>query len=182
MLGSPHRERIRGICSDHRETRAKVTRLLELDRLREGSYLLLLDGFERFLDPQTNQITDPDLRTFADVCLRLSRCIRFVATSRFPPRLATGGGEPPQLTHRDLRINEGLPEKDAVALFRDEHCRNPSLRDATDDQLAELAGRCDYIPLVLQSVFMVLNVHPTLTVAGLLSDPDALSRMVADPA
>ncbi len=93
-------------------TTQKVSVLL--DHLREGRYVLLLDGLEHLQDLKTFKLTDPDMETFFERALQQASTLQVLVTSRFPLALPL----PLKSWERLIPLEQGLPTAYAVDLFR----------------------------------------------------------------
>ena len=147
--------------------------------------LIVLDNFEDVLDDE-NRIHDEfaDLREFVESCLKYDHGARLVATSRRTLVLSS-----PELEGRvggrrvELPLDEGLPEEEAVALLRDlDGDGRLGIKEASAATLAEIARRCHGIPRTLVTLVGTLCTRRTLTLARLIEDDAALTKLIENPA
>jgi tetratricopeptide (TPR) repeat protein len=90
----------------------KVTELL--DQLRQKRYILLLDSLETLQNAETYELIDPDMRLFLETVLEQESMLQIIITSRFPLILPF----PLKSKEQSISLEEGLPEKHAIALLR----------------------------------------------------------------
>ncbi|MDW8293667.1 MAG: tetratricopeptide repeat protein, partial [Anaerolineae bacterium] len=140
-----------------------------------GRYLLLLDNLETLQDPESGALLDADLRAFFEVIAAQSQSVQILFTSR--ERLTA----PSLPFKRSLLLERGLPTPDAIALLREGDPDNEAgLRDAPEEQLAQIAERVAGNPRRLEAVISMLKGDPTLTIAKLLDKPELLSAKAAE--
>ena len=137
VLGSPHYEELMDYWSDAFRSLLEKARFL-LSKLRNGYYLLVLDNFEDFLNPN-NTIEDTNLQAFVDLCLTTSNALYLVATSR--KRMVVGGQDIRAV--RILTLDNGLPDNDGMALLLDLDLDGElGLRNASNKILRDAVQRC----------------------------------------
>ncbi len=158
---------------------SKVDHLIE--SMRDGSYVILLDGLERALDEDRN-VAEEGLRIFIEACLRSDVGPRLVVTSRTDPVVAPDALR----TARTIRLNGGLAADDAIELLRDLDPQGDlGLRDAPDELLAEAVDQTGGIPRALEIVAGILHQDSTTSLRRLLEEQPTLrsktvERVVAD--
>jgi tetratricopeptide (TPR) repeat protein len=129
--------------------------------------LVLLDNMEDVLG-DAGSIADDELRALMDDVLSQPRqAIAVLTTSRSSMRLTKDSGI-------ELRLDEGLPGSDAIALLRRlDRTLDRRLASAPDGKLLAVSERLGGSPRALQLFSAVLAGDRTLT-------PDALLRCVTD--
>ncbi|MGB7291033.1 MAG: tetratricopeptide repeat protein [Thermodesulfobacteriota bacterium] len=173
MLGSPNSEELLEYWKNANISLDDKMRFL-LSKLRDGCYLLVLDNLEDMLSPYNN-FEDPDLRTFVELCLTTSHGLRLVATSR--ELLVTGPSGVRGL--RVLPLENGLPEKDAIALLRDlDPIGELGLRNAPEQLLQTVAQQTFGFPRALEIVAGLVQDDPTLDPKELLMDTSLFNNQV----
>jgi tetratricopeptide (TPR) repeat protein len=136
------------------ETHEKVACLLEA--LSEGRYVILLDNLEDLLDDQ-GQLTDADLRLFFDQALTTVCGAQLVVTSR----VALAFRREVMRFDRQVKLLEGLPVEDSVALLRElDPNGDYGLRDAPEEQLAEAVELARGVPRALEVLAGILANDP----------------------
>jgi len=152
--------------------------------LRTWHCLIVLDNLESVLD-QDNHIRAEfgDLRHFVETCLEWDHGVRLVATSRSTLVLSTALEGHLGARRVELRLDEGLPEADAVALLRElDSDGRLGIQDASDAILHTLAHRCAGIPRTLETLIGTLRQRRTWTLARLLAHEETLARLLDNPA
>jgi len=152
--------------------------------LNKGRYIIALDSLEDLLD-EGNHISDefPDLRAFLERCLEYDHRAKVIATSRhaliFSTPLEGHIGE----RMEEIKLEEGLPEDEAIALLRElDHDGKLGIREAPDDILRQVVSRCYGIPRTLERIVGTLRQRRTLTISRLLEDEAAFDRLIENPA
>jgi tetratricopeptide (TPR) repeat protein len=175
VLGGSREEEIRICWQDASRPLAEKIRFL-LSRIRNGCYLLVLDNFEDVL-AHDNTIGDPDLRTFLDLCLSTPHTMRLIATSR--ERVLVG--EAGLTAVRNIALEEGIPEKEAVDLLRELDSDGlAGLKDAPDRLLRKAVQQCFGIPRALKTIAGLLGDDPTVTLERLLENPSLFNARVVE--
>ncbi len=145
-----------------------------LSKLNEGRYLLVLDNLEEALD-SNNTVADRDLWIFINQCMITPNGLCLLATSR----------EPIVIDHvqamRVVKLDQGLPESDGIALLRDlDPDGNLGIRDAPDELLATTVHRCFGIPKALEAISGILCSDPTLTLSKLLDNKALFNDQIVE--
>lgn len=152
--------------------------------LGERTTLVVIDNVENMLtDAGAVRETFADLQTFIETCLEVETGVSLLIVSRQPLPL------PPDLAGRlgasgvEVTLEAGLPEAEAVSLLRElDRNGRQGLRDAGDELLSSVARRCHGIPRALETLVGTLRQKRTWTLARLLADKTALTRLAEDPA
>lgn len=161
--------------ADPQQAVYRVTNLL--DRLRRGTYLLLLDNLEHLQDPVTNDLTDDDLAAFFRVLLEQGGPLRVLVTSRYPLNLP----RTVKAWERVVALEEGLALADGVALLRRGDADGlAGLRDADDVVLREIVRRTHGLPRALEAVVGMLLEAPLMSPEGLLGDESLLAAEIGE--
>ena len=134
---------------------AKVAQLLET--LSGGRYVVLLDNLDDLLDAE-GQLTDEGLQFFLEQSLRSGQGAALLATTRRELGLAFDV----QALDEQLRLDEGLPVEEGVALLR-KLDRRGRLRGLTDDELAQAVVTAHGVPRALQLIPSLLAGQPAGT-------------------
>jgi hypothetical protein len=151
---------------------------------RDDRLLIVLDNLEDVLD-ETNQIRSEyaDLQAFIEICLDYETSARLLVASRRPLSL------PYELVGRladryiEVSLDEGLPERDAVALLRElDGDGRLGFQRAEEETLREVVGRCHGMPRLLESLVGTLRQKRTWDITKLLTDRAALESIVEFPA
>jgi tetratricopeptide (TPR) repeat protein len=152
--------------------------------LRTWHCLIGLDNLESVLD-QDNHIRAEfgDLRHFVETCLEWDHGVRLVATSRSTLVLSPALEGHLGARRVELRLDEGLPEADAVALLRElDSDGRLGIHDASEALLRTLVHRCAGIPRTLETLIGTLRQRRTWTLARLLAQEETLARLLDNPA
>lgn len=113
MLGGKKKATLDAVFANQGlKTEEKARRLLEA--MEGGLYVILLDDIEDLLD-ENNRFKDPELRAFFESSLRASDGTRLLVTSRVALSFPVGHVQ----DDRQIELNEGLSEKDAIAMLRE---------------------------------------------------------------
>lgn len=154
----------------------KVTELL--DQLRQGRYILLLDGLETLQNSETYKLADPDMRLFIEAVLEQESMLQIVITSRFPLIL------PFSLKSKEqsISLEKGLPEKHAIALLRAHDPKNEAgLRKAPQLLLRDFVTSTRGFPLALVTIAGFLRTKKKLLGPGdLLKDKVLFSTSIIE--
>lgn len=163
MLGGEQEKRLNAIWTNPQlETEGKVSRLLEA--LSEGWYVILLDNIEDLLDDE-GQLLDDDLRLFFEHSLTMTHGARLLVTSR----IALHFRREVMRFDRQIKLLEGLPTADGVALLRDlDPNGDYGLRDAPDEQLAKAVGLTHGVPRALEVLAGILANDPFVSLDDVL--------------
>jgi hypothetical protein len=132
VLGSEQQKRLNAVWTNPQVgTEDKMSYLLEA--LSEGRYVILLDNIEDLLDDQ-GQLVDQDLRLFFERSLTTSHGARLLVTSR----VALAFRREVMRFDRQVKLLEGLPTADGIALLRELDPNDDyGLQDAPEEQLAQ---------------------------------------------
>jgi tetratricopeptide (TPR) repeat protein len=158
LLGGEEQERLNAVWTNPQlETEEKIARLL--GALRDGRYVILLDNLEDLLDDQ-GQLTDDDLRLFFEQGLMTSQGAQLMVTSR----VALAFRREVMRFDRQVKLLEGLPVDDGVALLRElDPNGDYGLRDASKEQLAEAVELTHSVPRALEVLAGILANDPFAT-------------------
>jgi hypothetical protein len=131
--------------------------------------IVLLDNFEDFIDPSTQNISDKELDEVLRHLLALpDHSIKLIITSRVTPRalaLYQPGRQMP------LNLNEGLSSPYAEELLRlMDGDGKVGLRDAAPIVLDEIRRRTQGIPRALEAFYAILSADRYTTVSDVLAD------------
>jgi tetratricopeptide (TPR) repeat protein len=158
LLGGEEQERLNAMWTNPQiETEEKIARLLKA--LRDGRYVILLDNLEDLLDDR-GQLTDDDLRLFFERALMSSQGAQLLVTSR----VALAFRREVMRFDRQVKLLEGLPIEDGVALLRElDPNGDYGLRDASEEQLAEAVELTHGVPRALEVLAGILANDPFAT-------------------
>jgi tetratricopeptide (TPR) repeat protein len=146
-----------------------------LDGLGERRIIVVLDGLEGALD--NGAISEDGLRTFVEACLERRDAPQLVITSRIDMSV------PPEALSvvRSVRLRQGLPVADAVALLRSLDPQNDlGLADASEADLIRAVELAAGNPRGLEILAGILQDDPAASLPALLSDERALGNQVVD--
>ena len=147
-----------------------------LSRLREGVYLMVMDNLESVLQPD-GTIADEGLRVFVEACLCAGHGVKLVITSREDVPLSPAA----LACARRVRLDQGLPESDAIALLRQLDPQGEvGLRDAPESLLRQAAVKAHGVPFALERIAGILARTPDLSLARLLTDRDLFTGQVIE--
>jgi tetratricopeptide (TPR) repeat protein len=158
--------------------RASLTAKVEflLERLQNGSYLILLDDLDSELT-EDGEIAEDGLRLFVERSQTVSTGVRLITTSRRDVRI-------PDTALRSIRriiLREGLPEADAVDLLRDMDPQGTrGLRDAPESDLYHAAQLTEGIPRALEILAGILDRDATVNLSRFLVDEDLFGQHVVE--
>jgi len=168
LLGGEEQKRLNAVWTNPQlETEEKVARLLEAlrdgradaDTVRRHPYVILLDNLEDLLNDQ-GKITDDDLRLFFERALMSSQGAQLMVTSR----VALAFRREVMRFDRQVKLLEGLPTEDGVALLRElDPNGDYGLRDAPEGQLAEAVEMAHGVPRALEVLAGILANDPFAT-------------------
>jgi tetratricopeptide (TPR) repeat protein len=163
LLGGEEQERLTAVWTNPQfETEQKIACLLEA--LRDGRYVILLDNLEDLLDEQ-GRLTEDDLRLFFEQGLMTSQSAKLVVTSR----VALAFRREVMRFDRQVKLLEGLPVSDGVALLRElDPNGDYGLRDAPEEQLAEAVELTHGVPRALEVLVGILANDPFVTLDEVL--------------
>jgi tetratricopeptide (TPR) repeat protein len=167
VLGSPHAEELAARWNDAARSFGDKVRFL-LSKLRDGYYLVVLDGAQSMLNDQ-HRFADAEVYELVALSLATAHGLRWLVTSQ--ERIVVDGDG--VQSARTVALHGGLPESDAIALLR---AYDPDgelgLRDAADDVLQEAAASCYGIPHALQVIRRLLSPHgSTLSLEEIIQNP-----------
>jgi tetratricopeptide (TPR) repeat protein len=161
------------LVPDHSEpgasTEAKIRALLHLASGRR--IVVLLDGFEAFVDPASRTTADPDLRAALGELLRgPHHGIKVVATTRLVPsdlpRIEPG-------RHSRLDLDEGLLSPHAEDMLRALDADGTiGLRDTPREFLAEARVRTRGFPKALVTLYSILSIDRDTSLREVLSSTE----------
>jgi tetratricopeptide (TPR) repeat protein len=146
-----------------------------LDTLHGLRIIVALDGLDRFVED--GAISGEGLRSFVEACLERHDAPCLVATSRVDLTV------PPEAfpVIRSVRLRDGLPVPDAVALLRSLDPQDElGLADAPESELARAAEVAAGVPRALQLLAGMLQDDPASSLPALLSDERALGSRVVE--
>jgi tetratricopeptide (TPR) repeat protein len=163
LLGGEEQERLNAVWTNPQlETEEKIARLLET--LRDGHCVILLDNLEDLLDEQ-GRLTDDDLRLFFERALMSSQGAQLMVTSR----VALTFRREVMRFDRQVKLLEGLPTEDGVALLRElDPNGDYGLRDAPKEQLAQAVELTHGVPRALEVLAGILANDPFATLDEVL--------------
>ncbi len=147
-----------------------------LSRLREGVYLMVMDNLESVLLPD-GAIADEGLRVFVEACLCAGHGVKLVITSREDVPLSPAA----LACARRVRLDQGLPENDAIALLRQlDPDGAGGLKDAPESLLRQAAVKVHGVPYAIERIAGILRATPDLSLERLLADRDLFSGQVIE--
>jgi tetratricopeptide (TPR) repeat protein len=146
MLGGGTEQELLAGWTSPRSTRDKVGSLLAA--LRGGLYIVLLDNLEDKLSDE-GRLLDDELQIFFKSAFRTRVGPRLLVTSQIPLAL-----QPEELRYDvRLRLDEGLPAGDAVALLRQlDPNGEAGLRDAPTEDLRRAVQQVYGVPRALELI------------------------------
>jgi len=155
LLGGERQERLNAVWTNpHLGTEKKIARLLEA--LSEGRYVILLDNLEDLLDDQ-GKLIDDDLRLFFEQGLTALHGAQLLVTSR----VSLAFRREVMRFDRQVKLLEGLPTDDGVALLRElDPNGDYGLRDAPEEKLAEAVEVTHGVPRALEVLAGILANDP----------------------
>lgn len=163
LLGDERGDRLNAIWTNPQlDTEEKVNCLLEF--LNDERYLILFDNLEDILDDR-GQFLDDALRLFFDQALTTAHRARFIVTSR------VGLDFRRELIRfdRQVKLLEGLPVEDGVALLRElDPNGDHGLRDAPEERLAQAVELTHGVPRALEVLVGILANDPFSTLDEVL--------------
>jgi DNA-binding CsgD family transcriptional regulator/tetratricopeptide (TPR) repeat protein len=133
-----------------------------LERISNRHIVLLLDNLETIQNAHTGELSEPGLQQFVEMCVTQSSALTLLITSREPLYL------PRQLKTWEqlISLEDGLSLDDSIALLRRfDPSGAAGLRDATTDELSEVAGKLGGFPRALEAVAGILLEDPLLRLA-----------------
>ena len=152
-----------------------------LSALRARNVVLVLDNLDDLQDPDTGELTNQGLITFLTAICRDPHPPIVVTTSQHPIEL------PLEIFGHFtlLEIDAGLDADEAVELLRQLDANNRAgLRDLSDAELRQAAGRVYRIPRGLELLVALMSKHRTATLRRLLDAQDTpevlLGRLVSE--
>ena len=138
-----------------------------------GCTVLLLDGFDDLINPETLEIRDVELEEALRAFLNAAaHGVKVIITTRVPPRTLALVQPARQVR---LELDTGLPPASAINLLRAMDANGTvGLRDAPDALLAEAARRTQGFPRALEALFAILSMDRDTSLPELLSDTEHL--------
>jgi tetratricopeptide (TPR) repeat protein len=163
LLGGAEEKRLNAIWTNPEiSTEDKVLHLLKA--LSGGRYIILLDNIEDLLDDQ-GQLLDESLRLFFEQGLTTSHGARLLVTSR----IALAFRREVMRFDRQVKLLEGLPTEDGVALLRELDPNGEyGLRDAPEEELAQAVSLVHGVPRALEVLAGILANDPLASLAEVL--------------
>ena len=165
MLGDDTEKELLGVWTDaNLTTEEKTVKLLR--KMAEGIYIIILDNVEDLLDSD-GHFVDDELRTAFEVSLRIDHKATIVLTSRVPLAF------PPDLIslNRQLVLEDGLPEADAVEMLRELDANGEyGVRDAPYETVSALAKKLHGVPRALEIAISILANDPFTSIDDLLAN------------
>jgi tetratricopeptide (TPR) repeat protein len=156
MLGGDAERRLLAAWTNPElSVQAEVAQLLEA--LSDGRFVVLLDNLDDLLDAE-GRLTDEGLQFFLEQSLRSGQGAALLATTRRELRLAFDV----QALNEQLRLDEGLPVAEGVALLR-KLDRRGRLRGLADSELAQAVTAVHGVPRALQLIPSLLAGQPAGT-------------------
>ncbi len=155
MLGGEPEKKLNTVWTNPKlDIEEKVSHLL--DALGEGRFVILLDNMEDLLDDK-GQLVDADLQHFFDHSLTAAHGVRLLVTSR----LALAFGREVMRFDRQVKLLDGLPTPDGVALLRElDPNGDYGLQDAPEEQLAQAVELVHGVPRALEVMAGILANDP----------------------
>ncbi|MDP5181589.1 trypsin-like peptidase domain-containing protein [Blastococcus sp. BMG 814] len=138
--------------------------------------VVVLDNLDDLQDPGTGELLDAEVVAFLDSACRAPAGQTVVTTSQRPLRLP---GD--LVSHvRELELDAGLPEEDAVHVLRAIAPGGQGLRELSDEQLRQAARTLHGIPRGLELLARLLTDDPFAAQDVLESDvpPEELVRQL----
>ncbi len=174
LLSGSAKEALEAAAHDPQLSAAQKIAVL-LEQVQAGYYILLLDNLESLQDPDSFELTDPDLRVFVESVLEQSSGLSLLITSRLPltlPRLLKTREYP-------VALDEGLPTDDAIELLRTFDLSGAAgLRDAPTERLRIIAERTRGFPRALEAVAGLLLEDSLYSLDDLLSNQDLFAEEI----
>jgi len=146
---------------------AEKTRSL-VEEFQNDPVVLLLDNFETFVDTETGNLIDYELKALLEnILLAPQHSIKIIITTRMPARdLALV--EPSRNIH--MHLDEGLKSPYAENILRAmDNDGRAGFRDASDDQLDRARELTLGFPRALESLFAIISVDRYTSIEELLA-------------
>lgn len=175
-------KRLKSLWQQRASFAYKIENLLR-SWLKEYKCLLVLDNFEDLLDDE-NMIQEDykDLRFFIEKILEYDHNFRLIITSRRAFLLSPEKEADVVDRKRELSLEEGLPEKDAIALLRElDSDGSLGLRDGSEEILSEVVKSCRGIPRTLEILAGTLKHRRTWNIKTLLVNKKVLQNLIENP-
>lgn len=178
LLGNEQQSLIRNLWrSREHDLPAKISQFLEY--FRDGLYIILLDNLED-LQNADGSLINADLYQFLEIALNATHGIKFLITSRLP--MASN------LTFAKLdqrvRLDEGLPPEDAVAMLQDlDHNGEANLLNEEIGTLQQAVELVHGVPRALEVIFSICQTDQFLTLSELIEqfrERPEIENLVAD--
>jgi tetratricopeptide (TPR) repeat protein len=161
------------------EHRPEERMLAVLERFPAGRHVVLLDNFERLLDPETHEICDRELDQGLRTLLKApEHGVKVILTTQIAPRrlvLSEPGRQAP------VPLEEGLPSPYAERFLRElDADGSAGLRDASDELLGQARQRTYGYPKALEALRALLAVDRHTSLREVLADDRLLSDTVVE--
>jgi len=145
----------------------KMTALL--DSFRSGRVVVLLDNFEDLIDPETQNIRDPEIAEALNALLILPQhAVKVIITTRIAPRDLALVQSARQVR---LELDEGLPSPFAENILRAMDADGKvGLKTAAPELLRQAQERTRGYPRALEALFAILSADRGTSLNELLED------------
>ncbi len=178
LLGGEKQSLIRNLWrSRDLDLESKTSQLLEY--FRDSTYVILLDNLED-LQNTDGSLTDEDLYQFLETALNAAHSVKFLTTSRLPLVLSS---DLAKLDER-IRLNDGLPTNDGIAMLRElDHNGEANFRDEDAATLAKAVDLVHGVPRALEIIFSICQQDSFITLDELIEqfrERPEIENLVAD--
>lgn len=148
--------------------------------------LIILDNLESVMG-NNNQVREEcaALRKFIDAFFDYDHAALLIVTSRRALSLSPNIEIAAIRRKIQISLEEGLPERFAIALLRELDCDDEhplGIRNAQDGLLGNIARRCQCIPRTLETIVAVLLQKSTWTLETLMANESYLTTLIEHPA
>lgn len=159
LLDDKKQEQLNSVWTNPQlKTEDKVTQLL--NALSNRRYVILMDNLEDLLNDH-GKFVDQDLRLFFEKSLTIAHGAKLVVTSR----VALAFRREVMRFDRQVKLLEGLPIKDGVALLQEmDPNADYGLRDMPEEKLSKVVGLMHGVPRALEVFVGILANDPFVTV------------------